>query len=82
MRRQSGICSGNDRGRRMLTITRRRGESVWIDGAKVTVVRCGNSRVQLTIEAPREVLIVRDELRDDSESERKLGESDGEVHAR
>lgn len=45
-----------------LAIGLRLKESVWIGDAKVTIVGTG-AEVKLSIEAPREMLVVRDELK-------------------
>jgi len=50
----------------MLVLTRKQFEKVWIgDDVCVTVVRMESGQVRLGIEAPRDVLILRDELRND-----------------
>lgn len=50
----------------MLVLTRKPLEKLWIgDDICVTVVRMENGQVRLGIEAPRDVLILRDELRND-----------------
>ena len=47
----------------MLVISRKVGESLFIsDCIKVTVVACGNDKVTIGIEAPKEVKVVREEL--------------------
>ena len=47
----------------MLLLTRKRGESIFIgDQITVTVVKIRNNSVQLGIEAPKDVKIVREEL--------------------
>ena len=49
----------------MLVLSRKRGESLQIDGnIKVTVVNIGVGRVRLGIEAPADVHIVRSEIND------------------
>lgn len=48
----------------MLVLSRKSGESIQIGDAVVTVVRSRNGTVRLAIEAPREVPIVRTELRE------------------
>ena len=46
-----------------LTLTRKQGQSVKVDGqAVITVTRLDMGRVRLTIEAPRQTNIVRTEL--------------------
>ena len=48
----------------MLVISRRQGESVWIgDQIKIVVCTMRGKRVSLGIAAPRDVSVVRDELR-------------------
>ena len=44
-----------------LVISRREGESVWIAGAKITIMRV-NGSAKLSIEAPESVKILRGEL--------------------
>jgi len=47
----------------MLLLTRKRGESIFIgDQITVTVVKIRDNSVQLGIEAPKDVKIVREEL--------------------
>lgn len=49
----------------MLVITRREDEKVWIgDDIFVMVVRSENGQARLGIEAPRHILILRDEIKD------------------
>jgi len=53
----------NDSGHGCLVISRKRGESVQIGDVRVTVVRVGTKgRIRLSIEAPKNVKIVRTEL--------------------
>ena len=48
----------------MLVISRRQGETVWIgDQIRIVVCTMRGKRVSLGIEAPRDISIVRDELR-------------------
>lgn len=52
----------------MLVLTRRVGESIRIgDSITVTVVQIGPGKVRLGIEAPPDVVILRDELVDKGE---------------
>ncbi len=52
-----------------LALTRRTNESIWIgDDVKITVVSCSQGRVRLLIEAPKEIVILRDELRERSDN--------------
>lgn len=47
----------------MLVLTRKENEKIRIDEKIViTVLRCGNGKVKLGLEAPREVVILRDEI--------------------
>lgn len=57
----------------MLILTRRKNESIIIDDKiKVTVLELDNNRVQLGIEAPRDIIIHREEVyRDIQEENRK-----------
>lgn len=47
----------------MLLITRKIGESVWIDGAQVWIKEIDRGVVKLAIDAPKHVHIVRDEIK-------------------
>lgn len=57
----------------MLILTRRKNESIIIDDQiKVTVLELDNNRVQLGVEAPRDIIIHREEVyRDIQEENRK-----------
>lgn len=57
----------------MLKLTRKKNESIIIDDKiKVTVLELDNNRVQLGIEAPRDIIIHREEVyRDIQEENRK-----------
>lgn len=57
----------------MLILTRKKNESIIIDDQiKVTVLELDNNRVQLGIEAPRDIIIHREEVyRDIQEENRK-----------
>ena len=47
----------------MLVLSRRKGEALVIDGrVKITVLQVRGKRVRLGIEAPRDVLVTREEL--------------------
>lgn len=47
----------------MLVLTRRRGESIYInDDIKITIVAVNNGKVRIGIEAPKEVIIKREEI--------------------
>ena len=47
----------------MLVLKRRPDESIWIGGrVRITIVRIGRDSVQLGVEAPKEVRILREEL--------------------
>lgn len=55
----------------MLTINRREGETIVIDGnIRVTVVKAGRSRVELAIDAPRHIRVNRAEVQDQREAAR------------
>lgn len=56
----------------MLILTRKKGESIIIDGnIEVTVVECEDGRVKLGIDAPRNIEILRNELFVEVEKENK-----------
>jgi len=57
----------------MLILTRKKNESIIIDEQiKVTILELDNNRVQLGIEAPRDIIIHREEVyRDIQEENRK-----------
>lgn len=49
----------------MLVLSRRKGETISIgDGITITVVRVGNESVRIGIEAPRDVAILRDDIKE------------------
>ena len=51
-----------------LVLTRREGEVFWIgDRCRVKVYRIGKGSVRLAIEAPKEVKILREEIKNDAE---------------
>lgn len=49
-----------------LVLTRKKEESLFIGDIKVTVAAISGNQVRLAIEAPKEVPILREELRKDS----------------
>ncbi len=58
----------------MLILTRRKGESIIIDGdIEVTVVDISGGTVRVGIDAPDEINIVRNELLKDGNNERQAG---------
>ena len=58
----SAILSLQRKGLQMLVITRKSGEGVWIGDSHVIVRFTENGTVKLSIDAPRDVPIRRDEL--------------------
>jgi carbon storage regulator CsrA len=49
----------------MLVLTRKLGEAIYIDNdIKVTLVRIDQGQVRIGIQAPRDVIVMREELRD------------------
>lgn len=48
----------------MLCITRKSGQSVIIGDAKVTVTKLRSGSVRLAIEAPRNVRVIREEIKE------------------
>lgn len=49
----------------MLVLTRKEGESLLIgDNIKVTIVRAGANHVRVGVQAPREVKVIREELKE------------------
>lgn len=55
----------------MLILTRKKGESLSIgDKIKITIIRIGPHTVRIGIEAPKEVSIVRSELKTRPEDEK------------
>jgi carbon storage regulator len=55
----------------MLVIRRRAGESLFIgDGVEVKILEIGPSQVKIGIEAPREVTVLRSEVRQTQEANR------------
>lgn len=56
----------------MLILTRKKGESIIIDGnIEVKVVECEDGRVKIGIEAPKSIEILRKELLTEIENENK-----------
>lgn len=56
----------------MLILTRKKGESIIIDGnIEVKVVECEDGRVKIGIEAPKAIEILRKELLTEIENENK-----------
>lgn len=54
----------------MLVLSRKRSESLWIgDQVRITVVKMDRSGVRLGIEAPKGVVVVREELLLDGEDQ-------------
>lgn len=54
-----------------LALSRREGDSLWVgDSVRITVVHA-QGNVRLHIEAPRDVRVMREELLDDDELERR-----------
>lgn len=61
----------------MLVLTRKRTESIHIgDDIKVTIVRVDGDKVRLGIEAPRNIMIAREELREKPEDKPDKSEPD------
>jgi carbon storage regulator len=75
-------ANGNREGSIMLVLTRKVGESIIIsDSIRVTVVQSSNSgRIRLGIEAPPEVIVLREELTNFCSSE--LPGKNGNAEAR
>lgn len=64
----------------MLVLTRKAGERIWIgDDISVTVVRITGGGVRLGIEAPHELPVVREELKQRLLEEISNGESNAAV---
>ena len=51
----------------MLVLSRKKGESIFIGDVKVTIVDVRGDRVRVGIEAPKEVPVVRKELKSPEE---------------
>lgn len=57
----------------MLVITRKKGESILIgDNIEITVTKIEDGSVKLSIDAPREITILRKELYKEVEEENKM----------
>lgn len=59
-------------GRVMLVLTRKHGESFKIGEAVIKIIRMDGSRVKIGIEAPKDVLISRSELKPHTSDDRNL----------
>jgi len=60
----------------MLVLTRKKGESILIgEGVEITVVDISEGKVRLAIDAPREVQIIRSEVKKGIEDENKSATS-------
>ncbi len=56
----------------MLVLQRKKEEAIVIDGKiKITIVDIGNDRVKLSIDAPREITVLRSELIDAAEANKE-----------
>jgi carbon storage regulator len=47
----------------VIVIRRKAGESIWVGGAEVRVLSLSPSRVKLGVEAPRELPVLRSEMK-------------------
>ena len=66
----------------MLVLSRKSGEKIRIgDDVAITVVRIGPNTVRLGIEAPRDMSILREELCDDSNVQKKAESQDASAIA-
>lgn len=65
----------------MLVIRRRPGESFWIgESVEVQIIEAGPGKVKLGIRAPREIPVVRSEIRDTREqNQRAAGRLEAQV---
>jgi carbon storage regulator len=64
----------------MLVLSRKVGERVWIgENIAVTIVKVSGNGVRIGIEAPTELPVIREELKQRLEAERSSHEGD-EVH--
>ncbi len=60
----------------MLILTRRGGEAINIGGdVEITILEVSGDHVRLGIQAPRNVVVLRKELRDEVEEENRLAAS-------
>ncbi|MCL4156237.1 UNVERIFIED_CONTAM: hypothetical protein GTU68_042911 [Idotea baltica] len=63
----------------MLVLSRKVGERIWIgDEISVTVVRVTGGGVRIGIEAPKELAVVREELKSKLEQELNASDSDND----
>ena len=51
----------------MLVLSRKKGETIFIGDVKVTIIDVRGDRVRVGIEAPKEIPIVREELKEKKE---------------
>ena len=58
-----------DNGNLVVTLTRQ--QSIQIGDAKVTVINIARSRIQLSIEAPKEIPIIRDDAKSAEQRHRR-----------
>ena len=47
----------------MLVLSRKKGESIFIGDVKVTIVDVKGDRVRIGVEAPKEIPVIREELK-------------------
>lgn len=65
----------------MLVLQRKKGESIVIDGnIKVTVADIGSDRVKISIDAPREIEILRAELIEAADANKEAVSSENPVN--
>lgn len=58
----------------MLVLSRKRGERIFIgEGICITVVEIDRNKVRIGIEAPKDVSIFREELKDEWDDQRREG---------
>lgn len=66
----------------MLVLQRKKEESIVIDDRiKITIVDIGNDRVKLSIDAPREISILRSELIDAAEANKEAAGTSANITA-
>ena len=66
----------------MLVLQRKKEESIVIDDKiKITIVDIGNDRVKLSIDAPREISILRSELIDAAEANKEAAGTSANITA-
>lgn len=64
----------------MLVLQRKKGESLIIDGnIKITIAEIGTDRVKISIDAPREIPILRAELAEAADANKEAIASDNPV---